>query len=104
MLLKRLRILADSMDRDNNWITLDYLELYCERNQLVVGCEHEEDELWISSLGPHPSSLTADEVHHILDDSVVFEVRAMNEEESPVSDSIFLTRMELEQRIRKMLN
>lgn len=93
------------MDTQNNWITLDYLELFCERNQLVVGCEHEEDELWISSLGPHPSSLTADEVHHILSDSVLFEIRTMSEEEdTPGSDSVFLTRTELEQRIRKMMN
>jgi hypothetical protein len=88
----------------NKWITLDYLELFCQHNRLVVGCRNDDGEVWISPLGPHPTSLTAEEVRAILTDSALFEVRAVSDDDSPPVDSRFLTRPELEQRIRQMMN
>ena len=48
--------------RKTDWITLDYLEFFCQQNHLVIGCKRGEEEVWISPLGPHPSSLTSKEV------------------------------------------
>jgi hypothetical protein len=89
------------------WITLDYLELFCEKHQLVIGCRGGDEELWISALGPHPSGLTSAEVRDILTDSPLFEVRTVTGDEeydSSIPDSIVVTRAELEQRIRRMMN
>ncbi len=93
------------MDTDNRWITLDYLELFCEQNHMVIGCQDGDHQLWISPLGPHPSSLTSNEVHHILTESALFELRIMSDDtEETESPSFFLTRSELEQRIKRMMN
>jgi hypothetical protein len=88
-------------------ITLDYLELFCQKHQIVIGCRSGDEELWITALGPHPSGLTSAEVHEILTDSPLFEVRALGgdeEDESLIADSVFVTRDELELRIRRMMN
>jgi len=61
--------------RKTDWITLDYLEFFCQQNHLVIGCKRGEEEVWISPLGPHPSSLTSKEVQHILRGSADFEIR-----------------------------
>ncbi|HXK60031.1 MAG TPA: hypothetical protein PLP42_09045 [Acidobacteriota bacterium] len=92
------------MNARNRWITLDYLEIFCEQHQLMIGCESADNQLWISPLGPHPSSLTASEVHQILTDSALFEVRAMSDDDEEAEAPFFLTRAELEQRIKRMLN
>ncbi len=70
----------------------------------MIGCRRGEDEVWISPLGPHPSDLTSEEVHTILRESRLFEVREMTEQEEAVSGSHFMTRKELEQKIRRMMN
>ena len=62
--------------RQMDWITLDYLEFFCQQNHLVVGCKRGEDEVWISPLGPHPSDLTSKEVQDILRGSARFEIRS----------------------------
>ena len=87
-----------------NWITLDYLELFCQQNQLVIGCKCGEEEVWISPLGPHPSSLTSAEVQSILTQSSRFEVRRALDEDLDLSSSHFVTRTELEKRIRRLMN
>ena len=93
------------MNMEDRWITLDYLELFCEQNHMVIGCEDGDHQLWISPLGPHPSSLTSKEVHQILTESALFEVRTMSEDtEETETPSFILTRSELEQRIRRMMN
>ncbi len=93
------------MNMENRWITLDYLELFCEQNHMVIGCQDGDHQLWISPLGPHPSSLTSTEVHQILTESALFEVRTMSEDtEETETPSFFLTRSELEQRIKRMMN
>ncbi|RPI25285.1 MAG: hypothetical protein EHM61_14775 [Acidobacteria bacterium] len=93
------------MSAANRWITLDYLEIFCEQNHLVIGCQDGNHQLWISPLGPHPSSLTANEVHQILTGSALFEVKTMSEDgEETDAASFFLTRAELEQRIKRMMN
>ena len=90
---------------NSQWITLDYLELFCQRNQLVIGCRSGDEELWISPLGPHPSSLSSDEVRSILTDSPWFELRTVAGDDEPApGDSSFLSRAELEQAIRRMMN
>ncbi len=61
--------------RKTDWITLDYLEFFCQQNHLVIGCKRGEEEVWISPLGPHPSNLTSKEVQHILRGSANFEIR-----------------------------
>ena len=93
------------MDAENRWITLDYLELFCEQNRLVIGCQGGDHQLWISSLGPHPSSLTSSEVRQILTQSALFELRSMSDDsEESEPPSFFLTRAELIQRIQRMMN
>jgi hypothetical protein len=96
------------MDMESRWITLDYLELFCEQNRMVIGCDDGDHQLWISSLGPHPSSLTSKEVHQILTESALFELRTMSDDpddaEETEKPSFFLTRSELEQRIKRMMN
>ena len=87
-----------------NWITLDYLELFCQQNQLVIGCKCGEEEVWISPLGPHPSSMTSTEVQDILTQSSRFEVRRALEEDLELPSSHFVTRTELEKRIRRLMN
>ncbi|MEE8348077.1 MAG: hypothetical protein V3R94_00785 [Acidobacteriota bacterium] len=87
-----------------NWITLDYLEFFCQQNQLVIGCTSGEEEVWISPLGPHPSGLTSDEVQDILSQSSRFEVRRALEEDLDLSSSRYVTRIELEKRIRRLMN
>ena len=88
----------------NNWITLDYLELLCETNQLLIGCTRGENELWISPLGPHPSTLTPQELNDILRGSSLFEVRKLLTEDPDLDETSFMTRRELEQRIRQLMN
>lgn len=92
--------------KNNKWITLDYLEFYCQRNQLMIGCRTaDEEELWISALGPEPSGLTADEVQDILRESSLFELRQMLEDDENILDeSLVLTRRELEQKLRLLMN
>ncbi|MDA2934563.1 hypothetical protein MYX82_09505 [Acidobacteria bacterium AH-259-D05] len=87
-----------------DWITLDYLEFFCQQNQLVIGCKHGEDEIWISPLGPHPSHLTSQEVQDILRKSARFEVRTTLDEELELTSSHFVSRKELEQQIRRLMN
>ncbi len=87
-----------------NWITLDYLEFFCDRNRLLVHCHESGDELWISALGSHPSHLSADEIGEILRRSRHFEIRGFQEEESVEEpESYVLTRLEMEDRIRRMM-
>ncbi len=87
-----------------NWITLDYLEFFCQQNQLVIGCKCGEEEVWISPLGPHPSSMTSTEVQDILTQRSRFEVRRALEEDLELPSSHFVTRTELEKRIRRLMN
>lgn len=87
-----------------DWITLDYLELFCQQNQLVIGCKHGDDEVWISPLGPHPTDLTSDEVRDILKETAHFEIRTTLDEDLDLTTSHFLSRTELEQRIRQLMN
>lgn len=87
-----------------NWITLDYLEFFCQQNKLVIGCKCGEEEVWISPLGPHPSSLTSDEVQDILTQSSRFEVRRTLDEDLDLTSSHFVTRRELEERISRLMN
>ncbi|MFB3905445.1 MAG: hypothetical protein ACE15E_18520 [Acidobacteriota bacterium] len=90
---------------ESRWITLDYLELFCEQNHMVIGCQDGDHQLWISPLGPHPSSLSAKEIHQILTESALFELRIMSDAtEENETPSFFLTRSELEQRIKRMMN
>lgn len=90
--------------KDRNWITLDYLEMLCEKQQLVIGCKRGDDEVWISSLGPHPSTLTSQEVHGILRESSLFEIRRILQQDPDLVDAQSVTRPELEERIKKMMN
>lgn len=90
--------------QDKNWITLDYLEFFCQKNHLVIGCKRGEEEVWISPLGPHPSHLTSEELHDILKESSLFEIRKMLQKDPDFIDSQFVTRQELEQQIKKMMN
>lgn len=90
--------------RNIDWITLDYLEFFCQQNQLVIGCKCGEEEVWISPLGPHPSSLTSDEVQAIFTQSSRFEVRRALDEDLDLSSSHFVTRRELEKRISRLIN
>ncbi len=85
-------------------ITLDCLELFCQKNHLLIGCKRGEEEVWISALGPHPSWLTSREVHDILRDSSSFEVRELLQHDPDLIDSRSITRPELEQQIAKMMN
>ncbi|MEE2822911.1 MAG: hypothetical protein VYA53_08000 [Acidobacteriota bacterium] len=87
-----------------DWITLDYMELFCQQNQLVIGCKCGEGELWISPLGSHPSNLTSDEAQGILSQSAQFEVRRALDEDLDRSSSHFLNRRELEKRISRLMN
>ena len=90
--------------RQTDWITLDYLEFFCQRNHLVVGCKRGEDEIWISPLGSHPSDLTSKEVQDILRGSSSFEIRTTLDEELELTSSQFMSRAELEQQIRRLMN
>ncbi|MDA2927604.1 hypothetical protein MYX78_10325, partial [Acidobacteria bacterium AH-259-G07] len=76
--------------RETDWITLDYLEFFCQQNHLIIGCKRGDDEVWISPLGPHPSTLTSDEVHDILRKSGRFEIRSALDEDSDLTTSHFL--------------
>jgi hypothetical protein len=90
---------------NSQWITLDYLEFFCQCNQVMIGCRTTHDEIWISALGPEPSELTADEVQDILHDSSLFELRQMlQDDEAVIDESLLLTRRELEQRLRILMN
>ena len=90
--------------KHEDWITLDYLEFFCQRNHLIIGCQRGEEEVWISPLGPHPSTLTSAEVHDILRESPLFEIRKILQNEPDLTDSDSITRTELEQRIQRMMN
>ncbi len=89
-----------------DWINIDYLELFCQTNQMVVGCKagDEEEEVWISALGPHPSHLTADEIQNILKQSASFELRNLLADDDQFEDTYIVTRNELQQRLRRLLN
>ena len=87
-----------------NWITLDYLVVLCQTNQLLIGCTRGEGELWISPLGPHPSTLTPQELNDILKRSSLFEVRKLLAEDPDLEETSFVTRLELEQKIRQLMN
>ena len=90
--------------RKTDWITLDYLEFFCQQNHLVIGCKRGEEEVWISPLGPHPSNLTSKEVQHILKGSANFEIRTTLDEDLELTHSHFMSRDELEQQIRRLMN
>ena len=90
--------------REINWITLDYLEFFCEQKSLVIHCTREGEEVWISPLGPHPSNLTSDEIQEILRESVQFELRTTTDQDLDITLSECLTRAELEQQIRLLMN
>lgn len=90
--------------KHNEWITLDYLEFFCQKNQLLIGCKRGDEEMWISPLGPHPSTLTSTEVNDILRESSLFEIRQMLERNPELITSTSLTRAELEAQIRRMMN
>ena len=90
--------------RQMDWITLDYLEFFCQQNHLVVGCKRGEDEVWISPLGPHPSDLTSKEVQEILRGGARFEILTTLDEELDLTSSHFMSRAELEQKIRRLVN
>ncbi len=87
-----------------NWITVDYLEIFCEKNKSVIRCHRGEDEMWISPLGSHPSTLTSEEVLDILKESSLFEIRRVIEEDLELVESQFLSRADLEKQIRRMMN
>lgn len=99
-----MNVKTPRLEKKSNCITLDYLEFFCQQKQLVIGCRRGEEEVWISPLGPHPSDLTSDELHDILKTTSLFEIRKMLEGEVESVDSEFLTRKELEQLIRRMMN
>jgi hypothetical protein len=84
-------------------ITLDYLEFFCQQNQILVGCLHADQELWISGLGPHPSHLTADQVEMIIKEASWFKVRRVSAvpSEAPIS---LVSRRELEESLRRIVN
>jgi len=87
-----------------DWITLDYLELFCQRQSILIGCRIGEEEVWISAFGTHPSGLTPNDIHEILSQTVHFELRTALEEEVPLGSATTLTREELEQQIRRLMN
>lgn len=90
---------------NRNWITLDYIELFCHMHRQLVRCRVGEGELWISELGSHPSDLTADEIDRILTRSTQFEIRDFRDEDSEEGpDSYLLSRAEFESRLRRMVN
>ena len=90
--------------RKADWITLDYLEFFCQQQSIMIGCKTGEDEVWISALGPHPSDLTSNQIHEILGQTAHFELRTAREEDMDLGSSTLLTREELELRIRRMMN
>ena len=93
------------MMKESSWITLDYLEFFCQRNQIMIGCRSSNVEIWISALGPEPSELSPDEVRDILHESSLFELRNMLEDdETLIDESLLLTRKELEQRLKILMN
>lgn len=88
-------------------ITLDYLEIYCHRNSLIIGCRSEDGEIWVSELGPEPSDLTQAEIQRVLRESRIFEIRKRDsgeEGDDPFVDSSILTRPEMEACLRGLLN
>jgi hypothetical protein len=91
--------------KESSWITLDYLEFFCQRNQMMIGCRSSHDEIWISALGPEPNELSVDEVRDILRESSIFELRNMlQDDETLIDESLLLTRKELEQRLKVLMN
>lgn len=90
--------------RKTDWITLDYLEFFCQQQSMMIGCKTGEEEVWISALGPHPSDLTSNQIHEILRHTAHFELRTALEDDVDLGSSTLLTREELEQRIRRMMN
>jgi len=90
--------------KQQDCITLDYLEFFCQKNSLVIGCARDDEEVWISSLGPHPSDFTSEEVRDIVKSSAQFEIRTAVEEDWDLTSSHFLTRAELETQIRRLVN
>ncbi len=90
---------------ERSCITLEYLEIYCHRNSLVVGCLSEEDEIWVSETGPEPSDKSQLEIQQILRSCRTFELRSrVDDEEQPFEHSSVLTRPEMEARLRGLLN
>jgi len=97
------------MSKQLDWITLDYLEIYCRNNHLVIGCRSLENELWISPTGSHPTDLTSDKVKDLLRKCTSFELRTLlrgqeEDAESSLPDSAFLSREELQVRLSRLLN
>ena len=86
------------------WITLDYLELFCSQHRLMVGCVDHDQDVWISDLGPHPSNLTSDEIAAVLQATALFEIRRPSDEDFEDPEGCLVSRAELEERIRRMLN
>ena len=89
-------------DRPVNWISMEYLEMLCERKGIAVNCIRGNDELWITELGPHPSHLTAQDIEQILRESSHFEIYKIKSDRS--FESFALPRTELETKIRRMVN
>ena len=58
-----------------DWITLGYRELYYSQNHIVAGRVDQEEDVWISDLGPHGSNLTFDELAAVLEATALFEIR-----------------------------
>ena len=89
-------------NRKVNLISMDYLEMLCERQGIAVNCIRGDDELWITALGPHPSHLTSRDIEGILRESSRFEIYKIDGDRSFESRPV--PRNELESRIRRLVN
>ena len=85
-----------------NWISMDYLEMLCERKGIAVNCIQGDYELWITALGPHPSDLTARDIERILRACSQFEIYKIESDRSFRSYPV--PRRELETRIKQLVN
>lgn len=96
------RVPSRGDERAVNWISIEYLELLCERSGIAVNCIRGDDELWITELGPHPSHLTAQDIEKILRESSQFEIYKIQSDRS--FESFPVPRTELESKIRQMVH
>jgi hypothetical protein len=84
-------------------ITLDYLEFFCQQHQILVGCLHADQELWISGLGPHPSHFTSEQVQNIIKQASWFKLRRVSTASSEAPTSL-VSRKELEESLKRLVN
>lgn len=82
-------------------ICLDYLEILCQTNTMIIGCGEGDHQVWVSPFGPHSDALSREEVDQVLTNSPAFEVIQIIRD---LELQYCWSRQELELQLRRLVN